>query len=110
MKVEESTINLGYMMVEKYMCVPKTKLIIPGNSSFSPYDLGKIMLGEHKGKFCLYPAHVGMTVSTKMQELLFIPHHEIICHVEPEDGEEFIPFFKFNTNNREAEWIDPSKA
>jgi len=45
MRVLEDTINLGYLLVEKYMVVPKTGIIIPGVQGLSPHAIGKIMIG-----------------------------------------------------------------
>lgn len=109
MKVIESTVNLGYLMIERYKSVPKKEksvIIMPdGVASLTPYELGKIMIGEHAGKFCLYPSHVGMKVSVPGQELLFIPFHEVICHVEPDDAEDFVPYVQFKISKRGEEWI-----
>ena len=105
MKIDESTVNLGYMMIERYHATLKTNLIIPGTTSFSPYDIGKIMIGEHKNRFCLYPAHVGIQVDTRLQSLLFIPKNEIIAFVEPDEGEEFIPLVQLKMNKEGSDWI-----
>jgi len=105
MRVLEDTINLGYLLVEKYMVVPKTGIIIPGVQGLSPHAIGKIMIGEDKGKFVLFPAHVGYDVDTRYQKLLFIPKREIIAYVEPEENENFKPYQQINPTNPNAEWV-----
>lgn len=39
MIVNEETINQGYMLVEKYMVVPKSGIIIPGVQGMYPHAL-----------------------------------------------------------------------
>lgn len=105
MIVNDDTVNRGYMLVEKYMVVPKHGIIIPGVQGMHPHALGKMMIGEDKDKFCLFPAHVGYDVDTRYQSFLFIPIHEIICFVEPEEHERFEPYKKLNPPKEGDQWI-----
>lgn len=105
MKIDESTINIGYVQIERHVCVPKTKLIITGSSSLTNYEIGKLCIGEHKDKFVLYPAHVGMKVDTTTSSFLLIPKHEIVAFVEPEDNEEFMPYVQYKHYQEGSEWI-----
>lgn len=106
MIVKEETINIGYLLVEKYMVVPKHGLIVPGMSGMHQYALGKISVGPDKNKFCLFPAHVGMDVETRYQSFLFIPVREIIAFVEPEEHESFEPYKKLDIKPAGSEWIN----
>jgi len=105
MIVNEDTINTGYMLIEKYMVTPKGGIIVPGMSGLHQHCLGKLMIGEHKGKFCLFPAHVGYDVETRYQSFLFIPLREIICFVEPEEHESFEPYKKLTVPKEGEQWI-----
>ncbi len=48
MIVNDDTINRGYMLVEKYMVVPKHGIIIPGVQGMHPHTLCK------PGVFCAF--------------------------------------------------------
>jgi len=104
MKINDETINLGYVAVERHQVQKNTLggLYIPGES-VNQYAIGKVTHGEKKGMFCLFPVYSGVKVETKFQTIHLIPINDIIAFVEPDDDETFIALNEVKV--RPAEWI-----
>lgn len=106
MKIVENSLHEHLLPVELVSIRKKTDIILLDNTN-TQYTTGRITVGEHKGKLCMFPKHSGYDVVDSGTKIRIIPKGDVIAFVEAEDGEsvELLSEIK-NICSTDAEWVN----
>lgn len=104
MQLLENKINKFLLTIKEVMFKEEKGIILPFNKE--NFAIGKVLIGEYKDEYVLFPRHIGTKIEQGGVECKIVEYRDILAFVEPSEGEIVVDFIEYNTKgNPDAEWV-----